>query len=75
MNKSTKKTKTVKALRDKHLSDKTHVITDQEIKDLELDIDQPARDTSHVPDLPNKEDRPKDEDKDPKIVTPWDVIN
>jgi hypothetical protein len=74
MNKSAKKTKTVKALRDKHLADKSHVITDQEIKELELDIDKPERETSHVPDLPNDDNRPKDEDKDPSMVTPWDII-
>ena len=75
MPKTIKKTKTVKALRDKHMADKTHVITDQDIKELELDIDKPDRVTSHVPDLPDDKDRPRDEDKDPKIVTPWDVIN
>ncbi|HUR67264.1 MAG TPA: hypothetical protein VMZ03_13020 [Chitinophagaceae bacterium] len=75
MSKSTKKKKTVKALRDKHLADKNHVITDQEIKELDLDIDttDPVVAT-HVPELPDNENRPKDEDKDPEMVTPWDII-
>ncbi len=70
-----KKTKSVKALRDKHLKDKDHVITDEEMKDLDLDTGHPDTSTAHTPKLPVGTNRPKDEDKDPKIVTPWDVID
>lgn len=69
-----KKGKTVKQLLDKHMKDKTHIITDEEIKNLDLDLNNPKTDTSHTPDIPDAKDRPKDEDKDPKIITPWDVI-
>ena len=69
-----KKGKTIKELVDKHMKDKTHIITDEEIKDLDLDINNPQRDTSHTPDIPDDKNRPKDEDKDPKIITPWDVL-
>jgi hypothetical protein len=70
-----KNLKTVKALRDKHLNDKHHVITDEDIKSLELEIEKPDRSTSHTPKIKKGKDRPKDEDKDPKVVTPWDVID
>ena len=70
-----KKTESVKALRDKHLSDKNHVITDEEMKDLDVEHTPPDRSTSHTPKIPNKKNRPKDEDKDPKILTPWDTID
>jgi hypothetical protein len=69
-----KKGKTVKQLSDKHMKDKTHIITDEEIKNLDLDLNNPETNTSHTPDIPDDKDRPKDEDKDPKIITPWDVI-
>jgi hypothetical protein len=75
MSTKSKKKKTVKELRDKHLSDKSHVITEQEVGELDLDIDKPDRTSSHVPDLPEDKDRPRDEDKDPKIITPWDVVS
>ena len=66
--------KTVKELRDRHLQDKNHVITNEEIKDLDLELNLPDRSTAHTPELPNDTERPKDEDKDPKMVTPWDII-
>ena len=70
-----KKGLTTKQLRDKHLKDKDHVITDEEIENLELGLNRPDRSTSHTPNIPNSEERPKDEDKDKKMVTPWDVLD
>jgi hypothetical protein len=52
------------------MKDKTHIITEEEIKDLDLDLNVPETDTSHTPDVPDDKNRPKDEDKDPKIITP-----
>ena len=69
-----RKRTTVKELVDKHMKDKNHVITDEEINNLDLDLDHPDTETSHVPDIPDDKNRPKDEDKDPKIITPWDTI-
>ncbi len=69
-----KKRITVKQLREKHMKDKNHVITDEEMKDLKLDLEKPDKSTSHTPDLPDDKNRPKDEDKDPKIITPWNLI-
>ena len=68
------KGKTVKQLRDLHLKNKSHVITTEEIKNLDLELNKPDESTSHTPDIPNDSERPKDEDKDPKMITPWDVM-
>ena len=65
--------KTVKQLKELHLKDKNHVITDEELKNLELNLNNPETDTSHTPDISNNSKRPKDEDKDSKMITPWDV--
>jgi len=66
--------KTVKQLKELHLKDKNHVITTEEIKNLDLELNTPERETSHTPDIPNDSQRPKDEDKDSKMITPWDVV-
>ena len=68
------KGKTVKQLRDLHLKNKDHIITTEEIKNLDLELNNPERETSHTPDIPNDNQRPKDEDKDAKMITPWDVV-
>jgi hypothetical protein len=70
-----KKKITIKQLRDKHMKDKNHVITDDEINALDLETNAPDRSSSHTPEIENTEDRPKDEDKDKKMVTPWDVLD
>ena len=75
MEKKPKKKLTIKQLRDKHMKDKNHVITDEELRNLDLSETQHDRTTSHTPQIPNWEERPKDEDKDKKMVTPWDVID
>jgi len=75
MEKKPKKKLTIKQLRDKHMKDKNHVITDEELRNLDLSETQHDRTTSHTPQIPNGEERPKDEDKDKKMVTPWDVID
>lgn len=69
------KGKTVKQLRDIHLKDKSHVITTEEIKDLDLELNNPDASTSHTPEILNDTERPKDEEKDEKMITPWDVID
>ncbi len=69
------KGQTAKELTDIHLHDKNHVITDDDIKNLSLDFNAPDTDTSHTPEIENDGDRPKDEDKDHAIVTPWNLID
>ncbi len=67
--------KTAKQIMRRHIKDSKDVITDEEFKNLIVDVEQTS-DSEHEPlNLPEDPSRPKDEDKDPKIVTPWDVIN
>jgi hypothetical protein len=69
-----KRGKSVKELVEKHMKDKNDIITEEDIGALDLTLDEPDTSTSHTPDIPDDSERPKDEDKDPKVVTPWDVI-
>jgi hypothetical protein len=69
-----KGSKTVKELVEKHMKDKNDIITEEDIGALDLGLDEPDTSTSHTPEIPDDSKRPKDEDKDPKAVTPWDVI-
>ena len=68
------KGKTTLQIMHKHLQDKNDVITDEDFKNLRLDLDSPTG-TTHTPTIPDDDDRPKDEDKEHEIVTPWDVID
>jgi len=73
--KSGQKGKTPKQIMSRHMKDKNDVITEEEFKNLNIDTGI-TNDTSHHP-LPidNDPERPKDEDKDPAVTTPWDVIS
>jgi hypothetical protein len=67
--------KTTQQMMNKHIHDEKDVITDEDFKNLKLDLELPG-DEAHQPlEIPNDPDRPKDEDKDPKVMTPWDLIN
>lgn len=73
--KKTTKGKTTTQIMHKHIQDINDVISDEDFKNLELNLDNPfPTGTSHTPDIEDDNDRPKDEDKDHKISTPWDVI-
>ena len=66
--------KTPKQIMDKHLQDKNHVISEEDFKNLDISVEV-SNDSSHEPlQISGGKGRPKDEDKDPDIVTPWDVI-
>ena len=72
---STSKGRTTQQLMRKHIQDANDVITDEDFKNLHLDLELP-NDEAHQPlIISNNTDRPKDEDKDPKVLTPWDLIN
>ena len=72
--KSGKSGKTAKQIMSRHIKDKNDVITDEEFKDLDVVVDI-TKDSAHQPlDIPENPEHPKDEDKDPKIITLWDVI-
>jgi hypothetical protein len=76
-NKRTQKThgKTAKEVVKRHLSNKDDKITNEDLKNLKIDLSLP-KDKAHEP-LPIKDDkeRPKDADKDNTMTTPWDVIS
>ncbi|HEV7782300.1 MAG TPA: hypothetical protein VGO58_13595 [Chitinophagaceae bacterium] len=74
--KSRSKGKTPKQIMSRHIRDEKDVITDEEFRELATGADlSQEKDTAHEPlEITSDKDRPKDEDKDPKIVTPWDVI-
>jgi hypothetical protein len=59
----------------KKLREKNSTITEEDMKNVRIDTSLPT-DKAHEP-LPieNDPERPKDEDKDNKMTTPWDVIN
>jgi hypothetical protein len=59
----------------KKLREKNSTITEEDMKHVRIDTSLPS-DKAHEP-LPieNDPERPKDEDKDNKMTTPWDVIN
>ncbi|MEO7922105.1 MAG: hypothetical protein ABIR30_00345 [Chitinophagaceae bacterium] len=68
------KGKTPKQIMTRHIKDKDDVITEEEFKGMDIGTGL-SNDTSHEPiELPKGHNRPKDEDKDPVITTPWDVI-
>lgn len=67
--------KTTKQIMSRHIQNEDDVITDEDFKNLDIGLDI-AKDTVHQPlQISDNPDRPKDEDKDSKVITPWDVIN
>jgi len=67
------KGKTAKEIIAKHITDKNDVISDEDFKNLYLDLENAEERIEPLPLKENKE-RPKDEEKDPKINTPWKLI-
>jgi hypothetical protein len=67
--------KTPKQVVRKHIQDKNDVITEEDFKNLNISVDI-SNDTAHeVLEIQGDKKRPKDEDKDPVVITPWDVIS
>ena len=73
--KSSSKGLTAKQIVKRHIRDKNDIITEDDMTNVRIDSSLP-RDKAHQP-LPISADteRPKDEDKDNKTTTPWDVIS
>ena len=70
-----KKDKSAKELVDKHMSDEDHIISEEDLKNVTIDTTTEGE-TAHKPlDIPADDDRPKDEDKDHRFKTPWDVLD
>lgn len=75
LQRSGKTGKTPKQVVRKHIRDKNDVITEEDFKNLDISVDI-SSDTAHeVLEIPDDKKRPKDEDKDPVVVTPWDIIS
>jgi len=69
------KNKTTGEIVKRHLSDKNDKITEEDFKDLHLDLSVP-NDEAHTPlEIEEEKERPKDVEKDNTTTTPWDVIN
>ena len=67
--------KTAKEIVKRHRSDENDKITKEDFETLKIDLSLPkGRGNEPLPIKPGKE-RPKDEDKDPTVATPWDVIS
>ena len=67
--------KTTKQIMKRHMKDKNDVITDEEFRNLNINPDI-AKDTAYQPlQIADDKERPKDEDKDPAIIVPWDLIS
>jgi hypothetical protein len=69
--KNTGKGKTPHEITNKHVKDKNDVISDEDFSNMQVgaDLRQPDEKPLELP-----KNHPKDEDKDPKIITPWDVL-
>jgi len=73
--KRNKKGKTAKEIVKRHLSDENDKITREDFETLRIDLSLPkGKANEPLPIKPGKE-RPKDEDKDNTVSTPWDVIS
>lgn len=69
------KKKTPKQVMGRHIRDEKDVITEEEFKELAIGDDATKGTEHEALEIEDNKNRPKDEDKDPKIITPWDVIN
>lgn len=66
--------KTPKQIMSKHLRDKNDVITDEDFINLNISIEISDESADQLLEISADKDRPKDEDKDPVVITPWDII-
>jgi hypothetical protein len=67
--------KTTKQIMSRHMKDKNDVITDEEFRNLNINPDI-SDDAAYQPlQIADDKERPKDEDKDPAIIIPWDLIS
>jgi hypothetical protein len=67
--------KTPQEIMSRHIRDKHDVITDEDFKNLNIGIDVTDETDQPPLDIPNDPGRPKDEDKDPEIITSWNLID
>ncbi len=66
---------TAKQIVNRHIQNKNDIITEADMMNVTIDSSLP-KDKAHQPlAITADTERPKDEDKDHRITTPWDVIN
>lgn len=66
--------KTPKEIVDEHIKNENDEITEEEFKNVKLNVGLKG-DVAHEPlPIPDKKERPKDESKDHNKITPWDVL-
>jgi len=67
--------KTTEQIMKRHMKDKNDIITDEEFRNLNINPDI-SNDSEYKPlQIADNKERPKDEDKDPAIIVPWDLIS
>ena len=70
-----KQGKTASEIVKRHRSNKNDKITEDDFKNLRIDLSVP-KDRAHQPlKIKKSKERPKDEEKDNTTLTPWDVIS
>ena len=67
--------KTAKEIVKRHLSDEDDRITKEDFETLKIDLSLPKGRANEPLSIKPGKERPKDEDKDPTVTTPWDVIS
>jgi len=73
--KSSSTGKTTAEIMHRHLQDKGDVITEEDFKNLNINPDLSKYPEYQPLQIPDGTERPKDEDKDPSILIPWDLIS
>jgi hypothetical protein len=68
--KTPEKGMTTEELRRKHMSDPNHNISEEDLKNVQIEA---HAEPGEALDLPEGDERPHDVDKDHRIKTPWDV--
>jgi hypothetical protein len=72
--KSDHRGRTPKEIMTRHILDKNDVITDDDFIQLNISNDIPDDTAPPALEIPDDKERPKDEDKDPAIIIPWDLV-
>jgi len=67
--------KTTEQIMRRHIRDRNDVITEEDFRNLNTGPDISDNPTYQPLQIPIGTERPKDEDKDPKILIPWDIIS
>ncbi len=67
--------KTTKQIMHRHIRDKNDVITDEDFRNLNIEPDISGDPEYQALQISDDTERPKDEDKDPKLLIPWDLVS